>query len=186
MDSMNEIRTTILLRDLMDAPYGWGREEGREVFQSLIRQVEAHPGKLVVEVSLMGVERADISFASETVVELAKRYRGNKGFLLSNIADEDLLENWEAAATKKSQPLMVRAGTKAWVIGIQPSQGNAATFEYVLEKGSATAAEISNAFDFQITNASTKLKQLWEQGFLLRRQESAESGGVEFRYFAIL
>lgn len=186
MDSMNQIRTTISLRNLMDAPYGWGRDQGREVFQGLIKQVESHPGKLVIEVSLKGVERTDISFASETVVELAKRYRGNKGFLLSNVADADLLENWEAAASKKSQPIMVWDGSKLEVIGAQPSQGNAATFEYVLTKGSATAAEIATAFDFQITNASTKLKQLWEQGFLLRRQEIAESGGVEFRYFAIV
>lgn len=185
MASMNEIRTAISLRNLMDAPYGWGREQGREVFQRLINQVEACPGKLVVEVSLKGVERTDISFASETVVELAKRYRGNKGFLLSDVVDEDLLENWEAAAAKKSQPLMVKDGKKKRVIGVQPSQGNAATFEYVLEKQSVTAAEISSVFDLQITNASTKLKQLWEQGFLLRRQEIAESGGLEFRYFPI-
>lgn len=185
MGSMNETRTTISLRGQMDAPYGWGRDQGREVFQGLIKQVEAHPGSLVIEVSLKGVERTDISFASETVVELAKRYRGNKGFLLSHVVDDDLLENWEAAAAKKSQPLMVWDGAKLKVIGAQPSQGNAVTFEYVLAKGSATAAEIANAFDFQITNASTKLKQLWEQGFLLRRQESAESGGVEFRYFSI-
>lgn len=185
MRSMNEIRTALALRDLMDSPYGWGREQGREVFQKLIRKVEANPGKLIIEVSLNKVERTDISFASETVVELAKRYRGNKGFVLSGIADEDLLENWEAAAAKKGQPLTVRSGAKTQIIGLQPSQGNAATFEHVLKQGSTTAAEIASVFDFQITNASTKLKQLWEQGFLLRRQESAESGGVEFRYFVI-
>lgn len=182
---MNEIRTTIPLRDLMDAPYGWGRDQGREVFQKLINRVEASPGKLVIEVSLKGIERTDISFASETVVELAKRYRGNKGFFLSGVVDEDLLENWDAAADKKSQPLVVKDGAKTRVIGLQPSQGNIATFEYVMAKQSATAADISNVFDLQVTNASTKLKQLWEQGFLLRRQESAESGGVEFRYFSI-
>ena len=185
MDSMNEIRATILLHELMDSPHGWGRDQGREVFQRLIKQVEANPGKLVVEVSLEGVERNDISFASETVVEIAKRFRGNKGFFLTHVADEDLLENWEAAASKKSQPLMVREGSSVRAIGVQPSQGNAAVFEYVLEKTSVTASEIATALDLQITNASTKLKQLWEQGFLLRRQESAESGGVEFRYFAI-
>jgi len=182
---MNEMRTIISLRDLMTSAYGWGRDQGRTVFQDLIRQVEAHPGKLIIEVSLAGVERADISFASETVVELAKRFRGNKGFVLSNAVDEDLLENWDAAATRKEQPLSVLRDRGTALLGLRPSQGNATTLEFVLEKGSATAAEVANALDFQITNSSTKLKQLWEQGFLLRRQEVAESGGVEFRYLSI-
>lgn len=185
MKPMNEIKATILLRNLMENPYGWGRDQGREVFQRLIREVESNPGKPVIEVSLQGVERADISFASETVVEVARRYRGNKGFCLVHVGSEDLLENFEAAAGKKAQPLTVWEGDKGTVIGVQPSQGNAATFDYLLTKPSVTASEIANALDLQITNASTKLKQLWEQGFVLRRQETAESGGVEFRYFVI-
>lgn len=182
---MNESKATIQLRDLMESPYGWGRNQGREVFQLLLREVEVSPGKLVIEVSLDGVERTDISFASETVVEIAKRYRGNKGFYLSGVHDEDLLENWEAAATRKGQPLMVWDGARGRAIGIKPSQGAAATFEYAIARASVTASEVSNALDFQITNASNKLKQLWEQGFLLRQQEVAESGGVEFRYYVV-
>ena len=182
---MNENRAVIQLRKLMNSPHGWGRDQGREVFQRLIQEVEANPGKPIIEVSLKDIERNDISFASETVVELAKRYRGNKGFCLSHVADADLLENWDAAAAKKGQPIMVWEGQAGQVIGTQPSQGNVAAFEFMLGKNSATASELANALDLQITNASTKLKQLWEQGFLLRRQEIAESGGVEFRYFAI-
>lgn len=185
MGSMNEIKTTIHLREFMDTPQGWGRDQGREVFQRLIAMVESCPGKIVIEVSLKEVERADISFASETVVEIAKRFRCNKGFALVDAIDEDMLENWDAAAVKKGQPLMVWNRGAARVIGAQPSQGNASALAFVLAKGSATAAELVDALDLQLTNASTKLKQLWEQGFLLRKQEIAESGGVEFRYLAI-
>ncbi len=182
---MNENKATIRLRELMGGPYGWGRDQGREVFQQLLKKVEASPGKSVIEVSMKDVERTDISFASETVVEIAKRYRGNKGFYLANVIDEDLLENWEAAAARKGQPLMVWDGKKGRVIGVQPSQGTASAFEYAIGRVSVTASEVANALDLQITNASNKLKQLWEQGFLLRRQETAESGGVEFRYYAV-
>lgn len=173
------------MRDLMEAPVGWGRDQGRDVFQRLLKEVEANPGKPVIEVSLKDVERADISFASETVVEIARRYRGNKGFCLTHVANEDVLENFDAAAGKKAQPLMVWDGRKVRVIGVQPSQGNASTFEYLSIKANVTASEVASALDLQITNASNKLKQLWEQGFVLRRQETAESGGVEFRYYAI-
>lgn len=182
---MNEIKATVSLLKLMGTPQGWGRDQGREVFQRLITSVETLPGKLVIEVSLSGVERVDISFASETVIEIAKRFRGSKGFSLVDVVDEDMIENWDAAAVKKGQPLMVWNAGAARVIGVRPSQGNAPALEYVLAKGSITAADLVDALDLQLTNASTKLRQLWEQGFLLRKPETAESGGVEFRYFAI-
>jgi len=36
-----------------------------------------------------------------------------------------------------------------------------------------------------VANASNKFRQLWEKGFLLRREEVAESGGMEYTYFRI-
>ena len=41
------------------------------------------PVCLSFRVSMKGVERVDISFSSETVVELARRYRGHKGIFAS-------------------------------------------------------------------------------------------------------
>jgi predicted transcriptional regulator len=36
-----------------------------------------------------------------------------------------------------------------------------------------------------VPNASTKLKKLLDNGYLLRAEEAAESGGIEFMYHAI-
>ena len=44
---------------------------------------------------------------------------------------------------------------------------------------------LKSDLDLTITNASTKLKQLLEQGYLMRKQEMATSGGVEYLYFPI-
>src|SRR5215813_13876147 len=105
--SMNENAITIQLYDFMGTPEGWGRPQGRQVYQKLIAFVEATPGVLIFKVSLAGVKRVDISFASETVIELAHRYRGNKGFCLVDLTDQDMLENWDAAAARKGQPMML-------------------------------------------------------------------------------
>ena len=131
------------------------------------------------------MRRIDISFAAETVVELARRYRKEKGFCLIDVSDEDLLGNWEAAAMKQNQPLFVWMDGKSQIIGLQPSRGNARALEFALKREEVTAAELASALKLQITNASMKLKQLWEKGFLLRRQTAAASGGVEFVYFRI-
>ena len=52
MISMNEKSVTLQLFDFTSGPDGWGRTEGREVFQQMLRAVEEHPGTAVFRVSL--------------------------------------------------------------------------------------------------------------------------------------
>lgn len=183
---MNERGTVIALYDLMGVPEGWGRAQGREVFNRLLALVESKAGTNIFKVSMKGVRRADISFASETLVELARRFRGTKGFCLINMTDPDMAENWEAAAARKGQPLLVWAGQDARVIGAKPSQGTREALEFALARPTTRAAEFALAkAGMSIANASMKFKQLWEQGFLLREESVADTGGVEFVYTRI-
>jgi hypothetical protein len=81
---------------------------------------------------------------------------------------------------------MVWDGDRVRVIGVEPSQGNREALSFALSRPIVRAAEFAQAVpDMLIANASTKFKQLWEQGFLLRREATAESGGVEFVYYRI-
>jgi hypothetical protein len=183
---VNENSPLIQLSVLMGADEGWGRAEGRVVYGKLVNVVESHPGATVFRLSMVGINRVDISFASETVIEIARRFRGIKGFCFVNLADPDLIENWNAAAERKKQPLMVWNGDEWQVIGEQPSKGTLAAFQFALTKPCVKASEFAAiAPEMSITNASTKFKQLWEQGFLLRREGSADSGGLEFEYHKI-
>ena len=183
---MNEIRTpVVVLSDLMEADEGWGRAMGRDVFQRLLAEVENHPGATVLRISLRGVQRVDISFASETVVEIARRYRGTKGFCLEDVRDDDMLENCDAAAQRKAQPILVWSGEECRVIGVEPTSGNAVAFQYALKRSPTKASAFAAAAGIPIANASIKFKQLWEQGFLLRQENHAPSGGREFSYYRI-
>lgn len=183
---MNEMTQYLRLRELMDSDEGWGRDLGREVFRKLIAFVEGHPGVMIFQVMMDGVKRVDISFASETVVELARRYRGHKGFCFVDLSDPDMLENWDAAASRKNQPIMYWSDKKGLVIGIKPSAGNLEAFQFALGRERVRASEFASANPgMSIANASMKFKQLWEQGFLLRRNDTAESGGIEYSYFRV-
>ena len=184
--SVNPINVKIVLirlREFMDEPEGWGRAAGRDVYRRLLEFVEANPGVTVFRVSMEGVRRVDISFASETLVELARRYRGSKGFCFVDLDNVDMIENWEAAASKKSQPITLWVGDNGRVIGAEPSQGNRDALLFALSRPQVRAAEFVEATpNVSIANASTKFKQLWTQGFLLRREHGSDSGGVEFVY----
>lgn len=183
---MNENSVVIHLRDYMATPEGWGRVQGREVYGKLLDFVKENPGVMIFRISFEGVRRVDFSFASETLVELARRYRGRKGFCFTGPIDPDMLENWEAAAERKSQPLMFWKEDEGRVIGQEPSQGTSGVLGFALQRESTRAAEFVAANPgISIANASMKFKQLWEQGFLLRREDIAGSGGVEYVYFRI-
>jgi hypothetical protein len=176
----------LVLREFMDSEEGWGRDQGRVVYNRLLHFVEDNAGTVLFPVSLDGVRRVDISFASETIVEIARRFRGAKGFYFVDLENRDMLENWEAAAEKKGQPIMVWKGRVGRVIGLQPSQGTVEALQFALKRQSARASEFVKAVpQVSIANASTKFKQLWEQGFLLRRENIAESGGMEYDYIRI-
>jgi hypothetical protein len=182
MASLNERGRVLSLRNFMDRPEGWGRDQGRHVYQRLLRFVEDNAGTIVFKVSMKGVQRLDISFASETVVELARRYRRFKGFCLIDLSDADLIENLDAAAKKKDQPIVVWTGKSAEVIGAEPSEGTREAFQFAMTRAQARATDFAARKGVSIANASMKFKQLWEQGFLLRRESVADSGGVEFIY----
>jgi hypothetical protein len=181
MKLMNEVQV-LPLRDFMDRPDGWGRGQGREVYQRLLQFVESSPGVLVFRISMKGVQRVDISFASETIIELARRYRRQKGFCIVDLNDKDLIENVDAAAEKKEQPILMWRDKSGEVIGSKPSEGTKEAFQFAMARVQSRASEFAAQKGMSIANASMKFKQLWEQGFLLRRESTADTGGVEFVY----
>lgn len=174
------------LRNFMDRDEGWGRAEGRSIYPRILAFIESNPGHPVFRVSLKGVTRVDISFASETLVELARRFRGSKGFCFVDLDDPDMEENWDAAAMKKVQPITAWSGGEARVLGVKPSQGTRDALAFALTVPTVRVAQFVEATPaISVANASSKFKQLWEQGFLLRQESAAETGGVEFVYSRI-
>jgi len=155
------------------------------VYQRLLDFIEGNSGTVVFQISMRDVQRVDISFASETIIELARRFRRTKGFCLVDLTDQDLIENIDAAGEKKEQPLLVWRGKSANLIGMKPSEGTREAFQFAMGRPQSRAAEFAVQKSISIANASMKFKQLWEEGFLLRRESTADTGGVEFLYSPI-
>jgi hypothetical protein len=118
-------------------------------------------------------------------MEIARRYRCGKGFCLYDATDVDLLENWAAAAVKKDQPIFVWDSGTHRIIGPKLNKGYVAILDYAMSRDQVKAIDAVNDLGIRLPNASSKLKQLWEKGYLLRSEEVAESGGIEFVYFKI-
>jgi len=170
----------------MDHEDGWGREAGRAVFLKLLEAVEAHPGACRFQLDLVGVRRLDASFPRESFVALAKRFCGEKSFALCGPLDPDTEDNIDAAARKRQMPLVVREGTAWRVLGPEPSPGLRPVFAVAMQQGEVTTAELIRPPHNLGTanNVSNKLRQLTEEGYLVRREEASSTGGKEYRYLA--
>ncbi len=178
-------KTSIKLRELMDRDDGWGTDEGHEVYLKLIRTVQRHPGTAIFVVSLEGVRRTDASFPRESVMEVARRYRKKAGICLVDVANDDMMDNWDAAAQKKEQPIFVWLNKAYRLLGPQPSAGNTEVLQFVVSRFETRASNVAKELSLKIANASMKLRQLWEQGFILRSEDVAETGGIEYTYFPV-
>ena len=175
----------IKLREHTESDDLWGHEEGRKVFLKLLSIIEANPSNLVFSISLVDIKRTDASFTRESVLELAKRYKGARGFCLVDIQDPNLIDNWDAAAIKLNQPLMIWQGENCKIIGPKPSEGSYRMLEYALSKSSVTTSGAAKALEITTQNSSNKLKYLFENGYILRKEVVAPTGGIEFEYFRI-
>lgn len=182
---MNQKSITVKLIDLTEDDHPFGNIQGKATFRRLLDFVDAYPQCLVFGVSLAGIEATDASFPRESVVAVAKLFRGERGFFLKDVKSRDLLDNWSYAAQAKEIPLTVWTDDGHQVIGPEISSSTKVLLDCVLSHRSATASMVAEALQISVPNASTKLKKLKDQGYILRAEETAESGGIEYVYLAI-
>ena len=182
---MNQNSVVVKLRAFTDSERPFGNSEGKAVFRKLADYIEQHPQTKVFGVSFDEIEATDASFPRESVVSVAKQFRGDRGIYLLDIKDRDLIDNWSYAARAKDQPLTIWNGAEHEVIGPELSAATRSLVDYVLDKGSVLASQAAADLDMTVQNASTRLKNLVKDGYLLRAEEVAETGGIEFKYRAI-
>lgn len=179
---MNQNKTIIKLLDLTSDDHPFGNVQGREIFMKLVDFVESHPLQKVFGISLEGIVATDASFPRESVISLAKHYRGERWFFLQNLSSRDLIDNWRYAAKAKEQPLTIWNGDDFEIIGPPINSATEELIGYVIKNGAVTASRVATDLNLTIHNASTRLKRLVSEGYLMRSEEVAPSGGKEFIY----
>lgn len=189
---MKPIIDNIKLADFMDFPPnedgtkdGWGVDDGKEVGDAIKRYVSSRPEVDIFNISFTGVRRVDASFPREAFTLLAKHLAGNKGFYICDVTNDVILDNIRAGADKLGFPLHVECRGATVILGAKPKRTQQELYDYVLAKKWVSTSQVAEACDLKVNNASNKLKEMVYQGFILRKEGIAESGGVEFYYFPI-
>ena len=73
-------------------------------------------------------------------------------------------------------------GIDSKVVGPTLSPALAEALGIALARPTVRTADLAQASTASIPSASTRLKALWERGYLMREEKPAASGGVEFVY----
>jgi hypothetical protein len=101
---------------------------------------------------------------------------------LADVTDEDVLENVIAAAERASVPVTLVEATGVRVIERTPPRSMQAALDFALSRPAVRVGEFAATAGISAQNASNKLRQLWEQGYLRRAEVKQASGGSEHVY----
>lgn len=180
-----EEKIVLRLSELIGGSSAFGNDKGRKVFQKLLSELDAYPGKKIFGISLRGIDMTDASFPRESVILLAKSKRGEKGFYLQDFVSPDLMDNWDYAAKAKNQTIIVFVGGGYKLIGSDISPGLKNLLNFVMRCKTVTTSKVAKHFNVTAQNASARLKKLYSLGLILGVRREAESGGIEFLYTPI-
>jgi len=117
---------------------------------------------------------------------LARRHKKEKGVCIVNLKDEDIIENIDLAANKKMQPIFIWLENTLKILGHKPTEGLRDALCFAMDREEVRSADyVIHREGMGISNASSKFKALWNDGFLLRKEAASASGGVEHVYSRI-
>lgn len=194
METMKQIKPEfkVNLTSLLDGrSEAWGTDLGARVFGTLNLRLMGLGEGTLVPVDYAGLERTDVSFQREAVVETVRKHRPRLLFVVVNLVDQDVRTNLEHALDRRGDSVIALepdGGRK--VLGKKLSEEQQATLERVWELGEATSAlfvreAAETGRDEKLSTASSRLTALWKAGLLERVEGSAATGGREHRYYPI-
>jgi len=186
MNAMNETILQLRIVEYLNSGEAWGRDQGRYVSRLLedeiVKSGKAGVAPKVVILDFTGLTKMDASFPQEAVVEVSRKFRGTKYFVLTNIDNEAIEENMSMAFEKRSETGLIRDARGLRIIGAQLPSDFEKIIKFAEGREFVTSKEVQDYLGLSIQNASNKLKAIWELGLLQRSEGSAKSGGRENIY----
>ena len=95
------------------------------------------------------------------------------------------MDNWNYAARALEQPLIYWDNNTPTILGPEMTVAAKELIDYVLAKGAVLASQVAADLDITVQNSSTRLKKLVAQGYILRTEVAADTGGIEYIYQSI-
>jgi hypothetical protein len=185
MKPIERIRAIVPLsmRDIVGSQ-AWGTDFGAQVFSQLNSLLIGQPEGTLVPIDYGGLERTDVSFQREAIVESLRKHRPRLLFVADHLSDPDVLENLSLALERRGESLVVRTASGTRVVGRRLSPVLSTTLERARKSGVLTSSDLVTQ-RMRLSTASSRLTFLWKAGLLERVEGTAPTGGREHRYYPI-
>lgn len=180
----NRREHAIVLRDEVAGNQAWGTEFGAAIFGRMNSQLMSLSEGILVPIDYRQLERSDVSFQREAVVETLRKHRPRLLFVAVNLTDPDMRENLSLALERRGDWLLVRDDqVRPTVLGKRLTTEQQATMERVWAAGELMSSGLA---DVNLSTASSRLSWLWKAGLVERVEGTSPSGGREHRYYPIV
>jgi hypothetical protein len=185
------------LMTFVDRPDAWGTDLGARVFARINVALMGLSEGTEVLIDYEGLERSDVSFQREAVVETVRKHRPRLLFVVVNLIDRDLRMNLELALERRGDTLLLRGPTGPELLGKQLPREQRRALALVWKLGEATSAVLAAKSDQaagrtkkvtrpKLSTASSRLIAIWKAGLVERIEGTSPSGGREHRYLSFI
>lgn len=134
----------------------------------------------ILHLSFEGIRCIDACAVRESLASLQKMNIGKLGIVVTNIENQDVIDNLLLGFKAKGLPLITLNSDYTVSVHTNGITTAKPVLEHIYKTGETTTSTLIKPFDLSAPNASAKLKKLSENGFLNCRKETAESGGIEY------
>lgn len=166
--------------ELTGNPLCLGSAIGDEI---LIKMRQLVPSSThLIDVSFKGVKIVDACCIRNSLASFAVLNAGKLGVLVSDVENEDVLENLRYGFKAKNWPVFVKCDDGAASVYMNDVTFHQPSFVRCYLRRGIQSTVLALDLGISIPNASAKLKKLSQLGFVHRFEESAVSGGKEFTY----
>lgn len=170
----------IRMIDMTKSAFILGSKAGDQVLNHLRSTVS---GTLqTIEISLETMTGFDACFARNGAASFAKLYTKQIGTVITNVGNEDVLENLIYGFKAKQMPLIIKNEDGTGSIYADVNSGSSEVLSFVYSRNETSTSQLAQFLDISAPNASAKLKKLYEQGYIHARKRDAISGGIEYVY----
>ena len=162
-----------------------GREEGRKVFEKLVKHLESQPLDTILPLSFAGIKFLDYSCADEIVYRTISRITsgelGARFIVLQNVSTS-LEENITVALNTRDVCCLLEEQKEIRVIG-KISDPISNTYSFAARKGMITAGEVGDEVKTKVSASSNRLTTLERMGLIYKVEEVPTGrGGKQYVY----
>lgn len=157
------------------------RPSGNKIRERIERDIIIEPEGAVIALDFSKIGIIDFSCADEIVAKLVSRLVSNEygdRYIILTGLNENQKENIEVALERKDLAVMGEMNDKAKTLIGNLDNYLKQTLNLILDRGSITAKELSEALELPANTSGTRLLNLYKKKLVKRKEEIRDSGRV--------